>query len=156
MIFTVIQDYKNYSGRAGVPIDTIVLHCTATENAASAINWMRNPESKVSCHFIIDKKGNIYRLVPVEKCAWHAGKCRVPNANRRSIGVELVNKNDGLDPYTPEQLAACARLLQMLRDNYGIKYLVGHYEICKPAGRKTDPRGLNMDLLRERLGMSKL
>ena len=52
-------------------------------------------KSEVSSHFIINEKGQAYRLVEDNKIAWHAGKScwgKYRNLNKNSIGIELVNK----------------------------------------------------------------
>jgi N-acetylmuramoyl-L-alanine amidase len=153
MEFVIIHNYKNYGGRAGTTIDTIVLHATASSSVQSAIAWFTNPESKVSAHYVIDKRGTVYRLVPQQYAAWHAGACYMKRANLRSIGIELVNKNDGIEPYTPEQLTTMRQLILLLKNNLPIRYLVSHAEIAKPQGRKTDPIGIDMNRLREVVGL---
>jgi N-acetyl-anhydromuramyl-L-alanine amidase AmpD len=146
------KEITNVSKRSeNVPIDTIVVHSTASFSASSSINWFLNPESKVSAHFIIDKAGIIYHLVPIEKTAWHAGKCNIENANLRSIGIELVNMNNGIDPYPTIQIEKLISLILYLKEKYNIKYLYGHKEISLSG--KTDPRGLDMDNLRTITGL---
>jgi N-acetyl-anhydromuramyl-L-alanine amidase AmpD len=146
------KEIKNVSKRSeNVPIDTIIVHSTASFSASSSINWFLNPESKVSAHFIIDKAGIIYHLVPIEKTAWHAGKCSIENANLRSIGIELVNMNNGIDPYPTIQIEKLISLILYLKEKYGIKYLYGHKEISLSG--KTDPRGLDMNNLRTITGL---
>lgn len=51
----------------------------------------------VSTHYIIDRQGQIYRLIPEERAAWHAGKGtwgqdeRYTNRmNQYAIGIELL------------------------------------------------------------------
>ena len=51
----------------------IVIHATAG-TVRSALAWLTNPASRVSAHYLIDKAGQIYRLVPDEYAAWHAGR----------------------------------------------------------------------------------
>ena len=54
-----------------------------------------NPKHKVSCHYLIDRKGQILKMVDDNKIAWHAGKSKWKNyinLNKYSIGIELVNK----------------------------------------------------------------
>ena len=64
--------------------------------------------------------------------------------NDFSIGIELVNLNDGLDPYPPDQLAALRGLLAQIRERHPITNVVSHAEIARPLGRKSDPRGLDV------------
>ena len=56
---------------------------------------LKNLKSKVSCHYLINRKGFIFQLVKDKNIAWHAGKSKWKknvNLNYSSIGIELVNK----------------------------------------------------------------
>jgi N-acetyl-anhydromuramyl-L-alanine amidase AmpD len=144
-----VTDIKHHSPRLGYKVDTIVLHATANSTAKGALSYFRNPFSKVSAHYLIDKDGTIYACVNEARAAWHAGKSFLPYANQRSIGIELVNKNDGVDPYPEAQMIALRQLITEIKRRHPIKYLVSHAEIAKPKGRKTDPKGLDMEALRQ-------
>jgi N-acetylmuramoyl-L-alanine amidase len=63
----------NFDERAA-PISMIVLHYTGMQDAASAIAWLANPESKVSAHYVVTEDGQVIRMVPEDKRAWHAGR----------------------------------------------------------------------------------
>ncbi len=136
-------------------VQCIVLHATASSSAASAIAWFRDPRSRVSAHYVVDKTGAVYVCVDETRVAWHAGVSQwrglaVNNSlNPISIGVEIVNRNDGADPYPPKQLASALTLLANIavRHNVPVEHICGHYE-CAP-GRKTDPRGIDMDRIRQ-------
>ena len=59
----VYQDYitVNYTaGRAGHDPLAMVLHVTQGESAAGCIGWFKNPKSKVSSHYVLDRNGDIY------------------------------------------------------------------------------------------------
>jgi len=108
----------------------------------------------VSPHYIIDRSGTIYRLVPDQDIAYHAGKSRLPDGttdvNRESIGIELVNTES--DAPTDEQYASLANLITCLKQKYPVKYLLGHSNIA--PGRKTDPWNFDwkrLDTMLERL-----
>ena len=76
-------------------IKFVIIHYTGMQSEIESINWLKNPLSKVSCHYLIDKKGKIIQMVPENKIAWHAGKSmwkNFINLNEKSIGIELVNK----------------------------------------------------------------
>ena len=45
------------------------------------INRLKSKKSKVSCHYLINRKGNIIKMVPDNKIAWHAGKSKWKNFN---------------------------------------------------------------------------
>lgn len=76
--------------RRRVGIDMLVIHATAG-SARSALAWLTNPAAKVSAHFVIDKTGRIYQLVPDELAAWHAGRAAWRGAtdiNAISLGIK--------------------------------------------------------------------
>lgn len=99
----------NYSrGRAGHSIDLIVLHYTASKSLASTVAWFKNPQARVSAHYILGRSGEIRQIVRDQDTAWHAGLARRQGlsdeqnrarvvrddkirANRRGIGIEIVN-----------------------------------------------------------------
>ena len=144
-----VTDIHHHSPRLGYKVDTIILHATASSSAKGALSYFRNPFSKVSAHYIIDKDGTIYACVNEARAAWHAGKCFLPYANQRSIGIELVNKNDGVDPYPDPQILALRQLIIEIKRRHPIRYLVSHAEIAMPKGRKSDPKGFDMEALRQ-------
>lgn len=140
----------------GIPVDCVVLHATVLPTRDETLLAFQDPLRRVSAHFVVDKKGCVVQCVPLEKRAWHAGKSQLygkPDVNSRSIGIEIVNRNDGYDPYTPEQYAAVARLIRRLRTVYAIPdaHIVSHAQIAVPAGRKTDPLGFDFPRLRRML-----
>jgi N-acetylmuramoyl-L-alanine amidase len=47
----------------GMPIDTLILHYTGMQSADAAIARLRDPEAKVSSHYVVDEDGAILRLV---------------------------------------------------------------------------------------------
>ena len=128
----------------GSPISLVVLHYTGMQDAASAISWLANPESKVSAHYVVTEDGQVIRMVPEEKRAWHAGRSRwrgVTDVNSASIGIEIVNPGHefGYRPFPEEQIDALIPLMQGIKERHGITRgnVVGHSDIA-PA-RKQDP-----------------
>jgi len=126
------------------PISIVVLHYTGMPDAESAIAWLRNPESRVSCHYLIAEDGQILRMVAEENRAWHAGLSywRGERAlNGCSIGIEIVNPGHeyGYRPFTEEQMAALLPLLAGIVQRYRVApaNVVGHSDVA-PA-RKEDP-----------------
>ena len=130
---------------AGVVIDTIVLHATVLNSLQEVIDHFANPETRVSAHYTIDRDGTTAMHVPEENRAWHAGVSRMPDGrcgvNNFSIGIELVNLNDGVDPFPEAQLQAMRNLVLAIRSRHPIRYIVPHYECADPPGRKSDPNG---------------
>ncbi len=93
----------------------------------------------VSPHYIIDRSGTIYRLVPDKDIAYQAGKSRLPDGktdvNEVSIGIEIVNTIH--DSPTEAQYVSLAKLVDCLKSKYPVRYVLGHKDIA--PGRKTDP-----------------
>lgn len=144
----------NVSNRPeATPIDCVVLHATAGSLSAT-LAWFSNPDSGVSAHYVVAKNGVVYQMVEEEQRAHHAGASKFQgrtNFNDFSIGIEMVNKNDGLDPYPPEQFEAMVDLSDYLVEKYGIQreWIVTHADIST-AG-KTDPRGFPIQELLARV-----
>ena len=138
----------NYNARpAGTTVDCLVLHATATATGQEAVNSFSNPKSETSSHFIIDRNGAVIEMVPPERRAWHAGVSAlngVADLNNFSVGVELVDRNDG-EPYSDAQYVATAALIRRLRTHYDIPdaRIVSHAAVALPRGRKTDPAGFD-------------
>lgn len=89
-------------------------------------NWRPEIESvsglNVSSHFLVDRDGTIYRLMPETTMARH-----VIGLNHAAIGVENVGGTPDL-PLTQSQLKANIKLVEYLSKKYPILYLIGHYE----------------------------
>jgi len=137
---------------SGVRITAIVLHADASDRVDSSLDWCRRPESKVSYHVLIGRTGNVFALVHPEERAWHAGVSEldgVKNVNDFAIGVCLSNRNDG-ETFPKAQLFEAATVCAALCQHYGIplERIVTHAEVARPAGRKTDPKGLDLDAFR--------
>ena len=136
----------NFNERpSGVVIDTVVLHATVLNSIEEVGRHFANPDTKVSAHYTIDRDGTIVSHVPEEQRAWHAGQSRMKdgrtNVNDFSVGIELVNLNDGVDPFPEPQIQAMRDLLTEIIARHPIRYIVTHYECADPPGRKSDPNG---------------
>ena len=125
-------------------VSILVLHYTGMPDAAGAIARLSDPAAKVSCHYLVAEDGQIVRMVPEDKRAWHAGKSRwrgVDNLNSCSIGIEIVNQGHeiGYRPFPEAQIDALIPLVADIVGRYGITRgnVVGHSDIA-PA-RKQDP-----------------
>ncbi|MCX6360651.1 MAG: N-acetylmuramoyl-L-alanine amidase [Armatimonadetes bacterium] len=146
----------NWDQRAGgMRPDTVVIHSTAASGLWLNVRYLRNPESQVSSHFVIGKEGQIVQLVGLGRRAWHAGVSEMDgmrDVNSRSVGIELVNLNDGRDPYPEAQVRSAAALIRWMRQIYDIpdENIVTHAEVARPPGRKNDPAGFNLRALRRR------
>jgi N-acetylmuramoyl-L-alanine amidase len=109
-----------------------------------ALARLCDPKAKVSAHYTIDRDGRIYRHVPEERRAWHAGVsywAGERNVNARSIGIEIVNPGHefGYVPFTDPQIAALIDLSREIFARHPIPpaRVVAHSDVA-PA-RKEDP-----------------
>ena len=131
-------------------VSCIVLHATVEPTTEGTIGIFVDPKRKVSAHFVVGRDGRVVQMVPIEKRAWHAGVSvldGVSKVNDFSVGIEIVNLNDGVDPYPPAQVEAVAGLIRFIRSRYAIadERIVSHAQIALPAGRKSDPVGFDFD-----------
>ena len=133
----------NFDERS-LPISMIVLHYTGMRDAQGAIERLRDPEAKVSCHYLVAEDGQVVRMVDEDKRAWHAGKSHwrgVTDINSASIGIEIVNPGHefGYRPFPDEQIDAVIRLVHDIKDRLEITRgnVVGHSDIA--PSRKQDP-----------------
>jgi N-acetylmuramoyl-L-alanine amidase len=131
----------------GVVIDTVVLHATALNTLQEVVDTFADPESQVSAHYTIDRDGTVVQHVAEDQRAWHAGQSKMKDGrsgvNDFSIGIELVNLNDGVDPFPDVQIQAMRSLLRAIIARHPIRHIVTHYECADPPGRKSDPAGFH-------------
>lgn len=133
----------NFDDRT-LPVTMLVLHYTGMPDAASAIARLTDPAAKVSAHYVVAEDGQILRLVPEEKRAWHAGKSHwrgIDDVNSASVGIEIVNPGHefGYRPFPEVQIDALIPLVAGIVARHAITRgnVVGHSDIA-PA-RKQDP-----------------
>ncbi len=136
----------NYSkkSRTSKQIKFVIIHYTGMQSEIASIKRLKNPKSKVSCHYLINRKGKIIQLVEDRNIAWHAGKSKwkkFKNLNNNSIGIELENKGlrHGYENFTKIQINSLISLCKILKKKYLIKKenFLGHSDIA-PL-RKSDP-----------------
>ena len=111
----------------------IVEHYTASNSFSSAYNtFARNrPDSElgelpgVCAHYVIDRRGRIYDLVPTSIMCRHT-----VGLNYTAIGIEHVGTSDGGVLRNRRQIAASLRLTRHLQGRYGIRTgdVIGHNE----------------------------
>ena len=147
------------------PVDLIVLHYTGMQSAEVALNrltdtapvagkypgpWQQPdvapdaPLSRVSSHYVVDEQGVVYRLVPEEHRAWHAGASSWEgegDVNSRAIGIEIVNGGHdfGLPDFPDVQIAAVITLVGEILQRWALApaRVVAHSDIAPE--RKQDP-----------------
>ena len=134
----------NFNDRKGSGITAIVLHHTAVAvDAKSTAAFFKDPKSQVSSHYIVDRTGYVVRCVADDQRAWHAGKSSFQgqsDVNTFSIGIEICNVGDGVEPYPAAQVEAVEKLVAWLSVKYNIPMsrVTRHRDIALPAGRKQD------------------
>ena len=121
-------------------IKYIIIHYTDMKTLCSAIKRLQSKVAKVSCHYVISKKGTIYQLVNEKDIAWHAGISKWgkdTNLNNKSIGIEL--DNNGFEDYPNKQIKSLIKLIKKIKKKYKIRKnrVLGHSHIA--PDRKIDP-----------------
>jgi N-acetylmuramoyl-L-alanine amidase len=89
-------------------------------------------------HFVIDRDGTIYQLVPLSIMCRHT-----VGLNYTAIGIEHVGSSDAEILSNPRQIAASLRLTRWLRCRYGIGVpnVIGHNEsLSSPYHRENVAR----------------
>jgi N-acetylmuramoyl-L-alanine amidase len=134
-------------------ISAIIIHATANSSLERVVEWFNNPSAQVSAHYTIGQDGAIVQHVQDMHRAWHAGRSTYNSrqgCNDYTIGIELVNLNDGADPYSENQHKSNVNLCAFLCQKYSINPddIVGHLDVAIPPGRKSDPRGYDLSRLR--------
>lgn len=126
------------------PPGIIVLHYTGMPTGEAALARLRDPEAKVSAHYLVEEDGRVFRLVAEERRAWHAGLSSwkaEADVNGASIGVEIVNPGHefGYRPFPEAQVAAVIDLLTDIRGRWTIEDgdVIGHADVA--PDRKEDP-----------------
>ncbi|MFL2887898.1 MAG: N-acetylmuramoyl-L-alanine amidase [Pelagibacteraceae bacterium] len=145
MIFkSIYSPNQTRKARHKKDIKVIVIHYTGMQSRIESLKRLTNQRFKVSCHYFIDRKGKILRIVDDNKIAWHAGKSKwknFSNLNKNSIGIELVNKGHrfGYEKFSKIQIKKLIKLLLFLKRKYKIQNtnIVGHSDIA--PFRKKDP-----------------
>ena len=125
-------------------IKYLIIHYTGMQSARASMKRLKNPKSKVSCHYFIDRNGEIYKMIDDNKIAWHAGKSKwknINNLNKNSIGIEIQNQGHLIyyQRFPNKQISSLIVLIKLLFKKYNIKKsnVLGHSDIA-PL-RKKDP-----------------
>lgn len=127
----------------------IVLHWTASKSLMSTFHTFNRvtlegrqnlagaSNLNVSAHYLIDRDGTVYQLLPDTAFARH-----VIGLNYCGIGVENVGSADY--PLTKAQLKANELLVRQLAKKFPITHVIGHYEhnLFKkdPLWKETNPK----------------
>ena len=143
----IISNFSpNYSRkvRRKSEIKFIIIHYTGMQSEIESVKRLKSQKHKVSCHYLINRKGQVIQMVKDTSIAWHAGKSKwknFVNLNKNSLGIELVNKGHqyGYQNFSSRQISSLIKLCKNLKRKYFIKKenFLGHSDIA-PL-RKLDP-----------------
>jgi N-acetyl-anhydromuramyl-L-alanine amidase AmpD len=119
----------------------VVLHWTVIPTLEGSFRAFNNPTLpnwrpalenvsglNVSSHFLVDRDGTIYRLMPETTMARHT-----IGLNHCAIGIENVGGGKDL-PLTKAQLKSNIYLVEYLASKYDIEYVIGHQEYTQFEG----------------------
>ena len=130
--------------RSSSSIKFIIIHYTGMQSTRVSLKRLISQKAKVSSHYLIGEKGEVFKLVDENSVAWHAGKSKwknFSNLNNLSIGIELSNKGHLIkyENYKKKQLASLVILLKLLVKKFKVPHenVLGHSDIA-PL-RKKDP-----------------
>lgn len=149
----------NFNKRAGgiTDVDGIIVHSTVIPTLQKTTDEFSRGEpankNPVSSHFTVGRDGSVVQNVSTFARAWHAGVSVGPDGrkslNGNTIGIELVNLDDGKDPYPEAQIQALRGLIAEMARRFPIQYLASHEYIAQPPGRKVDPMAFPWDRLKD-------
>jgi N-acetylmuramoyl-L-alanine amidase len=139
-----LVDWQHPSANYDSRVQFLVIHATEID-FNSSLRVLTHGD--VSSHYLVDRDGKIYGLVPESQRAWHAGPSYWQGAtplNPSSIGIEIVSVPTGMPaetevPFPEVQIRAVRTLVADVAHRNGIlpDRIVGHGEV-QPEGR-TDP-----------------
>lgn len=139
-----LQHYGIASDSIKIEPKIIVLHWTSIPTLEATFQIFNSPtlagspqkrdelsgDLNVSSHFLVDRDGRIYQLMPETWMARH-----VIGLNHYAIGIENVGGVDDAEDLTEEQARANAFLVCYLKKKYpGIRDVIGHMNYLKYKG----------------------
>ena len=119
----------------GGTVDVLVLHYTELplQESLNVLTDGTRP-LRVSSHYVLAEDGTVYRLVPEDRVAWHAGISYWrghERLNETSIGIEIVNLDGDKHDYPPQQIAALFPDAPEILENV----LEGLFDIAQADGK---------------------
>ena len=110
-------------------VDMVVIHSTGGPTCDARTGkpiWVRagtleedmrqiEADPKLGIHYMIDRDGTLRASAPEDEVVHH-----VFHYSGHSIGIELINDGDGLDPFPEAQLASLVKLLLDIKQRHGI------------------------------------
>lgn len=124
--------------------DMILLHYTGMATGQAAEDWLCDPGSQVSSHYLVHEDGRIVQMVREAERAWHAGRGSwgaCDDINSCSVGIEIVNPGHefGYRDFPEPQIAGVIELCLGIRRRHGVPpgRVLAHSDVV--PGRKLDP-----------------
>ncbi len=118
----VAQAKSSGKPRRGV-VDAVIVHSLGGPDCSQGAPFFRRIDGDardwittfrrlpiVSIHYVIGRDGQVEAGIPETLAASHA-----IGWNQRSIGIELVNNGDGVDPFPAAQIRALTALVRAIR-----------------------------------------
>jgi N-acetylmuramoyl-L-alanine amidase len=138
-----MQEMGNWAGTVNFNLrkpNLVIIHHTAQNTCGQTLKTFTLERTQVSAHYVICRDGTIHHMLNDYLRAWHAGSGRwgnITDVNSSSIGIEL--DNNGAEPFSDLQVNSLVRLLQNLKNAYGIPAanFIGHADVA--PSRKVDP-----------------
>jgi N-acetyl-anhydromuramyl-L-alanine amidase AmpD len=142
-----------WEGRSGFDVRYIVMHGTAGD-AQPSLNWLTNPASAASVHYLVDRQGNTFQLVNESNAAWGNGIPEQgsqflggPNPNLITLSIEHERDVTNTSPITKEQQAASTALVADIRRRHGNLPLIPHSAISPISRAHCPGPGFPMDAI---------
>lgn len=141
---------KRSSRASGFSVNAIVWHHTAT-----GTNWQDGHVAALLRDGRHDLAGPLSQVGIERDGTWVIVAMGRANHNgfgqfgNDSLGLEFYNKGDGIDPWPSRQIESGVIGTAAILNHIGGRPIVGHKE--SDPRRKVDPRGVNMDTIRDRV-----
>ena len=122
-----------HKGRQGQKPDIVVCHLT-DGNFPGSVDWVTNPFSEVSYHYMVSRAGEVTQCVDIEDTAWANGtdnsggsrdnrhsrleavRSRRLNANLYTVSIGFEGRSSVTQgALTPEQLMAGAAVIRLIK-----------------------------------------
>lgn len=144
-------DARNFGDSRPSVVGTLVHTTSGTDSLYWLTRGSAASGNPASCDYLIERDGTRHRITPRGKYPYHAGKSSWTyngatyvgdQVSARLLGVELENRDS--EYCTDAQLDSLAELIVLEGIDRGWRwpyYVLGHYEVARPMGRRSDPQG---------------
>lgn len=145
------NDPRNLGNGRNSVVGTLIHTTSGVDSLSWLIGGSAETGKPASADYLITRSGDRYSLCPEGYFPYHAGKSRLIYNNQLYqgdeissllLGVEIENTDN--DNCTFEQVDSLAELIVERGLHYGWRwpyYILGHYEVARPLGRRSDPQG---------------